>query len=207
MPAANAPLGGRNSANSSAGELPTTVAAVILAAGAGSRFHSDIHKLLAPFRSHTVIEEVVATVVAAGFVEIIVVSGAVPLGEALPKAVTVVHNPEWANGQATSLQVGVAYAKDAGYEAVVVGLGDQPLISSQTWKDLAGAMGPIAVATYDGLRRNPVKLHRQVWGLLPQEGDAGARILIKSRPDLVVEVPAFGSPIDIDTVEDLREWT
>lgn len=184
----------------------SSVLAVILAAGAGSRFQGENHKLLASFRGHTVIGEAVANALAAGFAEVVVVTGAVELGKVLPPAVTLVHNPAWQQGQATSLQTAIAYAESKGYEAVVVGLGDQPFIQPETWKDLASALGPIAVATYDGLRRNPVKLHREVWGLLPREGDAGARVLIKARPDLVVEVPAFGAPVDIDTVEDLAEW-
>lgn len=181
-------------------------AAVVLAAGGGSRFGGEAHKLLAPFRGRTVVAHAVGAAVEAGLDPVIVVTGAIDLTGVLPPEAQVVHNPRWASGQATSLQAGVARAAELGCEAVVVGLGDQPLVGAEPWRAVAAATAPIAVATYHGRRRNPVRLAREVWPLLPTEGDEGARALMRVRSDLVSEVPCEGEPADIDTLEDLERW-
>ena len=188
----------------------TSTAAVLLAAGAGSRFTTSDearHKLLAPFKGHTVVWWAAQAALSAGIGETWVVAGAVDLAGALPDGVCVLRNPDWQSGQASSLQTAVSAARDRGLEAVVVGLGDQPLVEAQAWTNVAGSSSPVAVGTYNGARRNPVKLSSLVWQLLPVSGDEGARSLIRSRPDLVEEVPCPGEAADIDTREDLIRWS
>ena len=185
-----------------------TIVAIILAAGAGSRFSGPTHKLLAPFRGRTVVERAVAAARDAAIGPVIVVSGAVDLPNVTKPGsnVTVVHNPHWADGQATSLQVGLAQAQTLGATSVVVGLGDQPLVVADAWRSVSHVSSPIVVATYDGERGNPVKLDASVWPDLPTTGDFGARHLIRLRPELVSEVACAGSSADIDTQEDLDRW-
>jgi CTP:molybdopterin cytidylyltransferase MocA len=184
-----------------------TVAAVVLAAGAGTRFGGPGHKLLAEFRGRPLVWWALAAAAAAHLDEVAVIVGAVDLGAAVPEAVTVIENPDWASGQASSLQMAVSWATARQHEAVVVGLGDQPLVPAPAWVAVAASPSPVAVATFDGERRPPVRLARSVWSLLPTAGDEGARVLMKRRPDLVCEVACEGEPVDIDNEEDLSRWS
>ncbi len=187
-----------------------TTAAVLLAAGGGSRFGGDTHKLLAPLQGRPIFAwalDAVLDAAASGAVdEVIVVTGAADLADLLPAGTTVLANDRWADGQAGSLQLALDAARAGGHDAMVVGLGDQPFIGAEAWRRVAAAHHPIAVATYGGQRRNPVRLAAEVWPSLPSEGDEGARTLIRRHPDLVGEVACPGDPGDIDTLEDLRRW-
>lgn len=183
-----------------------TVAAVVLAAGEGSRFLGSTHKLLAEVDGRPLVALAVAAAIDAELDETIVVTGAVALDDVLGPEVTLVHNPRWRSGQASSLQAAVAAAREAGHEAIVVGLGDQPFVPATAWRTVAASDAPIGVAVFGDRRRPPVRLHRDVWGLLPIEGDAGARVLLRGRPDLVTEIACEGEPADVDTLEDLARW-
>jgi CTP:molybdopterin cytidylyltransferase MocA len=182
------------------------VAALVLAAGEGSRFKGG-PKLLAPFRCRPLLAWAVASPLDAGL-PVVIVRGAVDLSDALADfgaAVTVVDNAHWVEGQATSLGAGIAWCDAAGFDAVVVGLGDQPLVPSSAWRAVADAdLAPIVSASFRGRKRPPVRLDRRAWPLLCGIGDEGARELMRRRPDLVAAVACEGDPIDIDTVEDLE---
>jgi molybdenum cofactor cytidylyltransferase len=190
-----------------------TVAAVVLAAGGGSRYRAsggDSHKLLAPYLGRTVVEWSIEAAAAAHLDATYVVRGAtdLPLPPLAGAVVRWVRNDRWQEGIATSLQAAVTRARRDGHAAVVVGLGDQPLVLPEAWRRVAAATHkPVAVATYEGVRGNPVRLSSLVWPLLPSGGDEGARVVMRRRPDLVVEVPCPGRSADIDTVDDLREWS
>ena len=184
-----------------------SVAAVVLAAGGGTRFKGPVHKLVSPFRGRPLVEWSIAAAAGAGLDDMAVIVGAVDLGPAVPEGVSLVENPEWASGQASSLQAAVRWAVERGHEVLVVGLGDQPLVPSGAWAAVAASPSPVAVATFGGLRRPPVRLHCSVWSLLPADGDEGARVLMGKRPDLVSEVACEGQPTDIDDEEDLIRWS
>jgi CTP:molybdopterin cytidylyltransferase MocA len=181
-------------------------AAVLLCAGGSTRFDSGQPKLLALFRGRPLVSWALEHVGAAGLDEVIVVVGPADLSEVLTTQV-VVDNPEWATGIASSLRAGIAEAARRGHEAVVAGLGDQPLIASSAWSAVAATDSPIAVSSFAGRRTPPVRLTRAVWLLLPSTGDIGARALMRERPDLVREVECEGEPLDIDTTEELARWT
>ncbi len=194
------------------------VHAVLLAAGAGTRFCDVGHKLTAELpeasgrRAESVFARSLAALLEARIGPVSVVTGrlsAGDLGLTERTDVTCIHNHDWESGQISSVRAGLEWAAADGADVVVIGLADQPGIEPAAWSSVAQAARSgalIAVATYDGRRANPVALHRDVWDLLPIAGDEGARVLMRLRPDLVVEVPCSGSPNDIDTVKDLTQW-
>ncbi|MCU1489475.1 MAG: hypothetical protein JWM85_880 [Acidimicrobiaceae bacterium] len=140
-------------------------------------------------------------VLAAGFDEVIVVTGAADLSAVLPDAVTVLVNPRWHLGLASSLSLGLGHCRRRGHRAAVIGLGDMPSVGTAAWKAVAASEAPIAVASFAGQRRPPVRLAEEQWKLLPLEGDVGARSLW-SQPE-AVEIPCEGDPWDVDTIADL----
>jgi CTP:molybdopterin cytidylyltransferase MocA len=164
------------------------IAAVVLAAGAASRFGAPKQRLLLP----GVLERVQASAVD----EIVVVAGAHPL-EA--EGARIVECPDWARGPGASLRCGLA-ALPASAKAAVVCLADGPTLEPRaidrviaTWR--AGA-GTLLAASYGGERGHPVLLAREVWGEIPSEG---ARAL----QPVLVPCDDLGSPGDVDRADDL----
>jgi CTP:molybdopterin cytidylyltransferase MocA len=187
------------------------ISAVLLAAGAGTRFGGG--KLLAPYRGRPLIEWPLSNLAQAPVDETVVVVG--DEAERLravcePYGVRVVKNPDWERGQSTSVRAGLM-ALGPEVRAAVVLLADQPLVGPGAVGRLVEAFeagAKVAVATYDGTRRNPVLFSREAWPVLEAElsGDEGARAVLRRYPDLVTEVPCdgVGDPADVDTAEDLR---
>ena len=182
---------------------------VLLAAGAGTRFSRPTHKLVTPLREEPVIVHSLRALRGAQLSDIVVITGAADISEHLA-GVTSVHNPHWATGQRSSVLCAINYARHHHFDSVVIGLADQPFISSESWTNVASSASPIAVATYDGVRSNPVKLHSSVWDLFENTespADEGARSLIRLHPTLVSQVACEGNYADIDTTEDVEKWT
>ncbi len=184
-----------------------TVAAIVLAAGAGSRFEGDDHKLRADFRGRPICSWVFEAVATASFNQVYVITGAVDLTDLVPAGFTIVTADDWAEGQAHTIAAGIRRADVDGHRAVVIGLADQPLVPASAWRSVGASMGDIVVATFDGERRPPVKFERSVWPLLPTTGDEGARAVLQTHRERVSEVACSGNPIDIDTQKDLAQWS
>jgi len=191
------------------------VSAVLLAAGAGSRFGGG--RLLAPYLGRPMIEAVLSELREAPVDEIIAVVGesARDEGERLRRVCSlygarIVENPKWEGGISTSVKRGLSACAPEARAAVVL-LGDQPLVGASAVERLVFAFkdgAEVAVATYGGRLRNPVLFARSAWPILQEElsGDEGARRFLKEHTDLVTEVPCddVADPADVDTVEDLR---
>lgn len=187
------------------------VAAILLAAGAGSRFGGE--KLLAGYGGRPLISAALDTLAGSPVDETLVVVGADedalrPVLEGY--GVRAIENPRWADGQSTSVLAGLRSCSPETGAAVVL-LADQPLVEAEAVERLIEAFrrgADVAVATYDGEPRNPVLFSRGTWPVLFEEleGDRGAREVLRRRPEWVTLVPCDGAgdPFDVDTEEDLR---
>ncbi len=173
----------------------------------GSRFKGSTPKLRTIFRGKELVRWSLEAALAVPAEEHFVVVGGTEIGDLIPKGFEVLENDRYQSGMASSVMVAIEEARLKGLNAITIGLGDQPGIDARCWTSVfVSRTSPITVATYDGKRRNPVRLAESVWGLMPAVGDLGARELISSHPELVAEVACDAEPFDIDTLEDLEIW-
>ena len=196
----------------------TEVAAVVLAAGASSRYRAaggaEASKLLAPHRGEPLVRRVAKAALASRARPVVVVTGharaAVEAALAdLP--LTFVFNPRFESGLASSLQSGVAALPEAAAGALVL-LGDMPGVAAETIDRIIAAFSarPDALAAlpvHAGRRGNPALLGRALFAAVARlEGDEGARRLLREAdPGRVVELPFDDAAVtlDIDTPADL----
>lgn len=145
------------------------VGGVLLAAGSGSRMGHKPKGLL-ELGGVPLIRRTLIALSGAGLDELVVVLG--EHAEHLEPAVrdfpvTLVHNPNPADGQVSSLRLGLA-ALSPKLNAVMVALADQPLLGAQDLNDLIGAYKKrpegtqVVVPTVDGLPGNPVMFSAEV---------------------------------------------
>jgi CTP:molybdopterin cytidylyltransferase MocA len=166
------------------------VGAVVLAAGAATRFGSPKQRVL--------LGEVLERLRRSAEVgEVVVVTGAYELAS----DARIVHCPDWELGPGASLRCGLA-ALAADTAAAVVALADGPDLDPQavdrvvsSWRSGAGE---VVAASYRGGRGHPVVLDRAAWERVPDEG---ARAL----EPVLVPCDDLGDPGDVDRPEDLPE--
>lgn len=165
------------------------IAAVVLAAGAATRFGAPKQRLLLP----RVLERVRASVVE----ELVVVGGAYELDVDAP----VVYCPEWERGPGASLRCGLR-SLPAQVEAAVVVLADGPDLAPEALARLVAVWrergAEVVAASYGGERGHPVLLARSAWPRVPDEG---ARAL----EPLLVPCDDLGLPGDVDSADDWEE--
>jgi CTP:molybdopterin cytidylyltransferase MocA len=164
------------------------VAAVVLAAGAASRFGSPKQLLLLPY----VLERLERSPLA----EIVVVSGAYPIEESAALSLgsaRVVACPDWALGPGASLRCGLAALGDEVDSALVV-LADGPYLDPRAIERVLAHReeSEIVAASYDGVRGHPALLARSAWASVPDDGGRLLEVLLVPCDDLT-------APGDIDT--------
>ena len=167
--------------------MTVEVAAVVLAAGAASRFGAPKQNLLLP--------DVLSRVRASGLDEIVVFSGAYAVDTDVPT----VHCREWERGPGASLRCGLAALSPTTAAAVVV-LADGPELESAAIARVVEAWrregAPLVAASYGGVRGHPLLLARSAWMDVPDEG-------LRVRDPLLVACDDLGDPGDVDRPADL----
>jgi molybdenum cofactor cytidylyltransferase len=163
------------------------VAAVVLAAGASTRFGSPKQKLL--------VEPIVERVRRSSVGDVVVVLGA----HDVETSARTVQCPEWERGPGASLRCGLGELGEDAKAAVVV-LGDGPGIDPRAidrviehWRETrADRLG----ATYGGVRLHPLLLARGVWNDVPDEG-------LRALPAELVPCDDLDPPGDVDFADQL----
>jgi molybdenum cofactor cytidylyltransferase len=185
------------------------VAGIVLAAGGASRFGAP--KQLLSYEGTPLVRRVAQVALASGVDPLIVVSGAFTpqISQALDGlAVELAHNPNWQEGQSTSVRLGVQrLPTDAG--SVIFFLADQPFVTEGLVQALVEAhasdLAPIVAPLVDGRRSNPVLFDRRTWAdFAALTGDAGGRTLFARYPAAWVPWHDPRLLLDIDTPEDYR---
>jgi nicotine blue oxidoreductase len=165
------------------------IAAVVLAAGASTRFGSPKQRLFLP----RVLERVRASSVE----DIVVVLGA----HEVETDARVVHCAGWERGPGASLRCGLEALGDE-VEAAVVVLADGPNLDPRAIDTVISAWrrtrSDRVAATYGGVRLHPLLLSRHVWSQTP---DAG----LKDLPAELVPCDDLSPPGDVDSADEVEE--
>ncbi|HWP19419.1 MAG TPA: nucleotidyltransferase family protein [Burkholderiaceae bacterium] len=183
---------------------------IVLAAGAGSRFAGDGHKLTQSFADSTVLGTTVSHAVRSGLPVRVVTTAALQprVLEWLPAQHVVVVPPA-----GDSPEAGIGYSIAAGVRANgdapgwLVLPGDMPLVQPPTLRAVADALvdHPVAYAQHEGKRGHPVGFAGELFSELARlTGDDGARRIVARYPAVAVNVQDRGVLLDLDTLDDLQ---
>jgi CTP:molybdopterin cytidylyltransferase MocA len=185
-------------------ERPTTVAAVVLAAGGGRRY--GMPKALVEYEGSLLVERAVRTARAVCD-PVLVVLGARAVDvwrQADLDGATVLANKDWETGMASSLRTGLDGLRGwpGRVDAALVTLVDMPGMTPEAVARVAGYAAPdaLAVAAYDGVRGHPVLLGRDHWDGVIQTltGDEGARRYLSAHGATEVDCTGLADPTDLD---------
>lgn len=187
-----------------------TVAAVILAAGESARLGRP--KQLIQFRGKSLLRRIVDAADGAGCSPIATVIGsdAKKMAPELERtAAAIVENENWRNGIGTSIRAGMQNLLERGrdLDAVILLVSDQPLVEKELIKQLIACYGEtgktIIASSYSETLGVPAIFGRAHFrDLLTLRDDSGAKSIILSNRECVVEFPFPQGEIDIDTLAD-----
>jgi molybdenum cofactor cytidylyltransferase len=179
------------------------ISAIILAAGESKRMGQP--KLLMPFGKTTILGQTVDNYLNSRVNETIVIVGDKykEISALLRnRSIRVIRNSVFQAGMGTSIVAGVSSANVESH-ALIIGLGDQPLIDIDTINHLitqfVSHSEGIVYPVVNGMRGHPVIFSVKYKAeLLLLEGDMGGREVIRRHPDDVLEIPVDCEEVSID---------
>lgn len=196
------------------------ITAIVLAAGLSSRMEGQ-QKLFLPYRKRTILEQVVAELLASLVEEIIIVSS--PLThhqiKGMPTAclpagrgITLVSNPDHKQGMTTTIQCGVKSAASDS-DGFMICLGDMPRITSSEYDQLVNSFTSshaedsksILLPFHKGQKGNPVifsSTYRQA--ILVHQDMDGCRGIVQANLAHLTKVSMETDHVlvDVDTPRD-----
>ena len=183
---------------------------LVLAAGGSSRLGTP--KQLLRIRGRGLLSRVVeaAEKVTPGRVVVVLGADALKLRLLIRRRhsrTCTVKNPDWPDGMAGSLKIGLAALPEQAAAALLL-LSDQPAVGEASLRRLIGAWrrrpGKVAAAGYSGVRGAPAILPRPLWSRTRSlSGDVGIRNLLRHGEDSPTIVAMPEAAWDIDTPEDM----
>lgn len=188
------------------------IAAIILAAGGSSRFGKA--KQLISWRKKSYTENVVIAAQQAGLSPIIVVVGhqhEVLKDKLRLFPVQTVYNPNWKQGQSTSMKAGLENL-EGHTQGVIFLMADQPQVSirliralmEQAYLTDRQIIGPMI----DGKRSTPMFYDKSVFPeLMKVVGDQGGRSILSTHPPMFIEWFDTRMGLDIDFDVDIKQLT
>ena len=189
------------------------LAAAILAAGESRRMGSP--KALISIRGQTFLERLWVSTrhPRIGFTRIILGAGAADIRQKLPVGpATIVINPDWRQGQLSSIRAAIRSLPDGATEGLLLCPVDHPLISTALVASLIerfdSAGKQIVLPVFRGRRGHPVIFHAALYQeLLGASDSVGARQVVWAHPQEIIEVTTEeeGVVLNLDNPEVLRK--
>ena len=171
------------------------LAAVILSAGASSRMGRP--KALLPYREGTFLEHLIEVTrdPRIGVTRVVLGAGAdvIRTVAGLDSSV-VVLNPNWEQGQLSSIRAGLRSLEGIDVDGIILCPVDHPLVSARLVSDLVERFylnkKAIVLPTYNTRRGHPVIFSKTLFGeLLAAPEEKGARAVVWSHAGDILEAP------------------
>lgn len=187
---------------------PSALHALVLAAGASTRFGSP--KQLVRLQGRPLLHRAVANAAEIAGQAVIVVLGA-HAAELAPllrhSTASVIVNRDWSEGLASSIRAGIAHLPPS-CDGVLLLLADQAAVTVEDLRRLVGVWRRqpeyIVASRYEATIGVPAIFPRADFPQLASlRGDRGARDLLRRAQHRVVALALANAGIDIDTPEDL----